>query len=126
MNEVFKSVYLFLKWLSDITGLTYVEINIIVYFILIPSLFLFLISKIIRKKYPIIVFLGLVFVLIILVDDFEKFSKEVFDKSVVFLNWFKIVGLNYVQASVVICVILPILILLTLNYFNRKINHSKT
>jgi len=36
MNEIFKLVYAFLKWISKITGFTYREINSIVYFIIVP------------------------------------------------------------------------------------------
>lgn len=120
MNEIFQVVYKFLKWISQITGFTYHEINIIVYFIVIPALFIFLLSRIFKQKMLIIGFLILVFFAVIIIPDFSEFSTQLFDKSVVFLNWFDHLGLNYIQASVVICVIIPVLILILLRYFYRK------
>lgn len=120
MSEIFDLIYLLLKWISKITNFTYREINIIVYFILIPSLFLFLISNIFKQKYIIIVFLLLISILLLLIPDFELFSNYVFDRSVDFLNWFNILGLNYIQASVVICVIIPFIIIIILMYLQKS------
>jgi len=127
MNELFNLIYKLLKWLSKLTGLTYREVNIIVYFIIIPTLFLFLISRIYKKKHIIIVFLVLVFVSILIIPDFALFSDKLFDLSVDFLNWFNHIGLNYVQASVVVCLIVPVLIVIILLYLNKKakLNSSK-
>lgn len=120
MNEVFKIVYEFLKWISEITGFTYREVNIIVYFILIPFMFLGLLDKVLKVDYLKIGFAVLVLVALFFIPNFESFSNELFDKSVDFLNWFNIVGMNYIQASVVICVIIPIIILGILMYFNKR------
>ena len=120
MNEIFDLVYRLLKWISELTNFTYREVNIIVYFIIIPSLFFLFISRILRKKYPVIVFLVLTIISVLIIPDFEQFSDSLFEKSVSFLNWFDNIGLNYVQASVVICVIIPILIILFLIYLNTK------
>ena len=120
MNELFDIIYSLLKWLSRLTGLTYREVNIVVYFIIIPTLFIFLIGKIYKKKYLIIGFLVFVFVSLLIIPDFTLFSDKLFDVSVDFLNWFNHIGLNYVQASVVICVIIPILIVIILLFLNKK------
>lgn len=120
MSKVFDLVYQLLKWLSKISGFTYREINIIVYFIIIPSLFFFLLSKILKQKYIVISFLAFVSVILFLIPDFKFFSSWLFDESVNFLNWFKVLGLDYIQASVVICVLVPILILLGLLYLNKN------
>ena len=120
MNEIFQIVYEFLKWTSLISGLTYREVNIIVYFIIIPAIFIFILSKIFKEKLLILVFLITVILTIIIVPDFEKFSNDLFKKSVDFLNWFEYFGLNYIQASVLICVIIPILIIFSLLYFKKK------
>ena len=120
MNETFQVVYKFLKWISKFSGLTYHEVNIIIYFIVIPAVFIFLISKILKRKTLFIGYLILVFLITIFIQDFEQFSTKLFNKSVDFLNWFELIGLNYIQASVVICVIVPILILLFLFFINKK------
>ncbi len=120
MNETFQVVYKFLKWISKISGLTYHEVNIIVYFIIIPAFFIFLISKIFKKKALFVGFLILVVLTIIIVPDFAQFSTNLFDKSIGFLKWFDNIGLNYIQASVVICVIIPILIFIFLIYLKKR------
>lgn len=120
MEEIFDLIYRFLKWLSSITGFTYHEVNIIIYFILIPAFFVFLISLLSKNKYWILGYLLIVAILLIIIPDFNVFSDVVFDKSVSFLNWFENLGLNYVQASVVICVIIPSLILIALVFFNFR------
>ncbi len=120
MNEVFDLIYRFLIWLSSITGFTYHEVNIIIYFILIPAFFVFLISLLSRNKYWILGYLLIVLILITTIPDFRAFSDVIFDKSVSFLNWFENLGLNYVQASVIICVVIPSLILIALVFFNFR------
>ena len=124
MNEVFDLIYRFLKWLSTITGLTYHEVNIVVYFILIPAFAIFLVSLVFRNKYLILGYLVIVALLLLIIPDFQTFSDHLFEKSVALLNWFENLGLNYVQASVVICVILPSITLTLLLYFSFKL--SKT
>lgn len=125
MTSIFNLVYQLLKWLSKISGFTYREINIIVYFIIIPSFFIFLISRILKQKYIIIGFLLLVLVLLLLlVPDFKLFSSQLFDKSVSFLNSFNNIGLNYIQASVVICVIIPVIIIISLFYLKKNLPQS--
>ncbi|SDF47535.1 hypothetical protein SAMN04487992_11728 [Cellulophaga baltica] len=61
---------------------------------------------------------------VFVIPDFEKFATTLFEGSVNFLNSFSQVGLNYVQASVVICVIIPTAILAALMYWNKKITRN--
>ena len=49
MNFIFTVVYSVLRWMSDVTGLSYNEINIIVFYFCIPAIFLFLIDCIIKR-----------------------------------------------------------------------------
>ena len=120
MEEIFQVIYKFLKWISKLTRFTYHEVNVIVYFIIIPSLFVFLLSKIYKRKSIIIGYSITIFVIIALIPDFKKFSTEVFLKCVDFLNWFQNFGLSYSQASVIICVIIPVLIIFLLIYRNKR------
>ena len=120
MDEIFQVVYKFLKWVSKISGLTYREINIIVFFIILPAIFIYLIGRILKRKSLIVIFGILILFSIIIIPDFEVFSSNLFDKSVNFLNWFDLVGLNYTQASVLICVIIPLLIIFLLIYLKKR------
>ncbi|MDO5979194.1 hypothetical protein [Flavivirga spongiicola] len=125
MNEAFKIVYDLLKWISKISGFTYHEVNIIVYFIIIPVIFIYMIERILKTNYLKIGFVVLILLTIIIVPDFSIFSTALFNKSVDFLNWFSIIGLNYIQASVVICVIVPLIIMGLLMYLKRRKANSK-
>lgn len=125
MNEIFDLTYRFLKWTSELTGFSYREINIIIYFIVIPSFLIFLLSIIYKNKFLIISFLGLVLISIAIIPDFTIFSNQLFDYSVIFLNWFDRFGLNYIQASVVICVIIPILLIILLLFVTKKTSKTR-
>ncbi len=124
MNFIFAIVYEVLKWLSWATALTYREINIVAYFIVIPFLFLLLIDRLLKAHYLKISFSVITVVSLLIIDDFEEFSNLWFDRSVVFLNWFDIIGWNYIEASVIICVALPALILGSLAYFGKRLQHN--
>jgi len=117
MNTIFQIVYLILVWLSDLTGLSYRAINIVVYFIVIPLVYLHLIDNLLKKHYLKIGFSILVLILLLIINDFEVFSDRLFDLSVKFLLWFKVIGWNYTVASVIICVIIPLIAFLVLFYF---------
>ena len=101
--------------IAKLTGATYNEVNIIVYYLLIPLSWAVMIDYI--TKMP---FLSIMYVMawiIFLWKDSMKFRDRcdwAFDKSVVFLLWFKKTGWNYVVSSVIICVIIPILIYMEL------------
>ena len=101
--------------IAKLTGATYNEVNIIVYYLLIPLSWAAMTDYI--TKMP---FLSIMYVMawiIFLWKDSMKFRDRcdwAFDKSVVFLLWFKRIGWNYVVSSVIICVIIPILIYMEL------------
>jgi hypothetical protein len=120
MNETFQIVYKFLKWVSQVSGFTYHEVNVIVYFFIIPAIFVYLLGRILKKKYLILVYGTLVLLAVILIADFTLFSTWIFERSVDFLNGFGKIGLNYIQASVVICVIVPFLISIILLILAKK------
>ncbi len=114
MSNIFDIVVAMLYWLADKTGLTYNEINIIVYFVLIPFIYMFLLDKLIDKYYFRIGFLIVLVISFALMGSFREFSDKLFDASVKFLEWFEIIGWNYVEASVIICVVVPVLFLVVL------------
>ena len=122
MNKIFDVVYRSLKWLAEITKLTYEEINIIIWFIAIPAIYMYMIDRIISTNYFKIGYGILVILTLVIISDFEDFSKTIFKKSANFLHWFEFLGINYIQASVLICVLLPILIVGLLVIIIRKRN----
>ena len=100
-----------LMFFSQVTGRTYIEINIIAYFILIPSSWLILLDLIVGTRGGItFLFLLAWACLLCLRNDFRSFSEGLFRRSVDFLLFFDRFGSNYVLSSVLICVVLPTLI----------------
>ena len=120
MNKIFIIVKDILIVLSSITGFSYQAINIIVYYYIIPFIFILFIDLIYKIHYFKISFILVLTILTILINDFEKFSEWLFNKSEKFLNSFSFIGWNYVVASVIICVIIPIIVLSFLVYFAFK------
>lgn len=120
MNTIFTIVFEILNWLSNISGFTYKEINIIVYYVIAPFVYLYFIDKIIGKNYLKIAFVTTTVTSLLIIDDFGVFSNYLFDKSVVFLKSFGFLGWNYVVASVMICVFLPLVVLLALFLVKRR------
>ncbi|MCX6163369.1 MAG: hypothetical protein NTU73_00655 [Ignavibacteriae bacterium] len=107
MGVIFYIVAGTLDLIAQLTGLTYEEINIIVYYFFIPFSWVVLIDKIYNKHYLKISFLFVsIFFIVFLVSNniFQRFSLWLFDKSAIFLNSFGFLGLDYYSASVVICV----------------------
>jgi hypothetical protein len=114
---IFTTVARMLQFVSHLTGLTYNEINIIVYYIMVPFTWMILLDKIFHTFWFSLVFGIMVAGLFFIVRDFRKFSDALFDRSVAFLNWFEIIGSNYILSSVVICVVIPMAIYGGLFYF---------
>lgn len=103
--------------IAKVTGMTYNEVNIIVYYLLIPLSWAVMIDYI--TMMPILTPMYIIVWAVFLWKDPMKFRDRcdwVFDKSVDFLLWFKKIGWNYVVSSVIICVVVPALIYVELIY----------
>ena len=103
--------------IAKVTGLTYNEVNIIVYYLLIPLSWAVLIDSI--TMLPLLSPMYIMGWIVFLWKDPMKFRERcdwAFYKSVDFLLWFKKIGWNYVVSSVIICVIVPALIYAELIY----------
>ena len=103
--------------IAKVTGMTYNEVNIIVYYLLIPLSWAVMIDYI--TMMPILTPMYIIVWAVFLWKDPMKFRDRcdwAFDKSVDFLLWFKKIGWNYVVSSVIICVVVPALIYVELIY----------
>ena len=101
--------------IAKVTGMTYNEVNIIVYYLLIPLSWAVMIDYI--TMMPILTPMYIIAWVIFLWKYPMKFRDRcdwAFMKSVDFLLWFKRIGWNYIVSSVVICVVVPGLIYLEL------------
>lgn len=126
MNIIFDIVAQMLDLIASVTGFTYNEINIIAYYILLPFIYVALIDRIVRKHVLKIAYILAWAGILCLIQDFNAFCNTLFKRSVDFLMLFSRLGLDYVAASVVICVILPgivfvVLLLLALPKLRRKL-----
>ena len=120
METIFIIIRDLLVLLSRHTGFSYKAINIIVYYYILPFIFILFIDEIYKIHYLKISFILVLSILTLLINDFEKFSEWLFNKSAMFLNSFSFIGWNYVVASVIICVFVPIIVLSFLVYFSFK------
>ena len=97
--------------IAKLTGATYNEVNIIVYYLLISLSWASMVDYI--TMMPFLTPMYIIACVIFLWKDQMKFRDRcnwAFDKSVEFLLWFKKIGWNYVVSSVIICVVVPVLI----------------
>ena len=120
IQTVFNAVAIILYKAAQKLNITYNEINIIVYYLLIPLSWTIMLDCWIG--FPVTTaMLSCIWSGIVITT--HKFFKEwcdwAFQDSVSFLNYFNRWGGNYVLNSVIICVIIPVLIyigLITLLY----------
>ena len=103
--------------IAKVTGLTYNEVNIIVYYLLIPLSWAVMIDFI--TMLPLLSPMYIVGWIVFLWKDPMRFRDRcdwAFGKSVDFLLWFKKIGWNYIVSSVIICVVVPALVYAELIY----------
>ena len=109
--------------IAKLTGSTYNEVNIVVYYFLIPLSWMMMIDYITNLP-----FLSPMYILgwITLVwKDSMKFRDRcdwAFKKSVDFLLYFQKIGWNYIVSSVIICLVVPALVYFELIYAILNIN----
>ena len=111
ISSIFRKVADTLYNASTVIGITYNEINIIVYYLLIPLTWTIMLDGWLGT--PITTY-ALIFmwmgIKIGTWGRFKDWSDWAFMRSVAFLNYFNRWGGNYVLNSVIICVVVPILI----------------
>lgn len=111
IKQTFAVVANSLLFIGKKAGLTYNEVNILVYYLLIPLswsvMFDCWIGLPITSAALICVWIG---IFIATRHTFREWCDQVFQDSVNFLNWFNRWGGNYVLNSVIICVLLPLLV----------------
>jgi hypothetical protein len=117
MNTTFEIVSSLLKWIAEVTGFTYNEVNIIAYYIILPFAYIILADRIFQKHMLKILYVVGVSVFLFLITDFTRFSDWLFQKSVDFLLSFQFLGWNYIVASVLICVVFPAVVFIVMFHF---------
>ena len=111
IKQTFAVVANSLLFIGKETGLTYNEVNILVYYLLIPLswtvMFDCWVALPITSAALMCVWIG---IFIATRHTFREWCDRAFQDSVNFLNWFNRWGGNYVLNSVIICVLLPLLV----------------
>ena len=111
MDKTFWIVANSLNRIAYNTNTTYNEINIIVYYLIIPLTWSIMLDIIIG--YPVFTILTILIWSIIFYKTrkyFREWCDVGFRKSQEFLFLFKRIGWNYIVASVIICVIIPLIV----------------
>ena len=114
-DSVFASVASMEHQVAKILHLTYNEVNILVYYLLIPFSWAAIVDY--KVGYPILSILLLLLwscIFWMTRGRFEIFCDIAFKMSQVFLLKFRYIGWNYIVSSVIICVIVPIIIYIIL------------
>jgi hypothetical protein len=111
IDSIFSIVQKSLEWMAKITHLSYIEINIIFYYFLIPFTWAIMIDYIFSLPGILSIVFSLISLTIVLsCKNFKKNCDWLFDKSVDFIESFG----NYYTFSVVLCVAVPIVIYIVL------------
>jgi hypothetical protein len=100
--------------IAELTKLTYNQINVLVYFFVVPFLFLTILDYQFDFHFLKAAAAFTTFGFFIGCRDFAAYSDWLFQQSVKFLQFFKRYGMSYESTSILFCVALPILILLVL------------
>ena len=103
--------------IAKLTGSTYNEVNIVVYYLIIPLSWTVMVDYI--TMLPFLTPMYIIAWIVFLWKDPLKFRDRcdwAFMKSVDFLLWFKKFGWNYIVSSVIICVVVPVLVYVELVY----------
>ncbi len=116
VDKIFEWVARWLICLARRIGWSYNEVNIVVYYALIPFTWAIMIDQLCKFHYIKIGYAVFIGIVLLVCGDFHSFCDRLFDLSARFLCSFRWCGLNYIAASVVLCVILPIVIYAFLGY----------
>lgn len=115
VSKIFWWVAKTLQKIAKAIHLTYNEINIIVYYFVIPLTWCIMIDYL--YKLPILTTLWIILWSYIIITKHKIFSQWcdiIFKLSVKFLLKFQKIGWDYWTASVIICVVVPIIIYMVL------------
>lgn len=100
-----------LSELSRWTKLTYNEINILMYYLIIPLSWTILLDILIGLPVTTIIFIFVWGILFMKVRNrFREWCDWLFRKSYDFLMYFNRYGSNYILSSVIFCIVVPVII----------------
>ena len=119
-KRIFKIVADTLLSIAKKTGLTYNEVNVILYYFVIPFSWFIMLDILFGFHYLTISSIIFTIGFVAGCRNFRAYSDWLFERSVAFLNYFNKYGSNYVKSSVWICLSLPVLIYAVLIFLILK------
>ncbi len=108
IDATFQAVAKGLYYSGTLIHLSYNEMNILVYFGIIPLIWACMIDKLFRFHYVKLTIMLAILFCVVSINNLSAFCDDLFYACVIFLNLFRPIGIDYVAASVLICVVLPI------------------
>jgi hypothetical protein len=108
IDATFQAVAKGLYYSGTIINLNYNQMNILVYFGIIPLIWAFIIDKMFRFHYEKLMHLLVILFCWVTINNLSAFCDDLFYACVIFLNLFRPIGMDYVAASVLFCVVIPI------------------
>jgi len=108
IDATFQAVAKGLYYSGILINLSYNEMNILVYFVIIPLIWAYIIDKMFRIHYVKLIHLLVILFCVVTINNLSAFCDDLFNACVIFLNLFRPIGIDYVAASVLFCVVLPI------------------
>jgi len=111
-HQLFLVVMAGLYGLAHLFDTTYEIINIIVYFVIIPASWVYLVSRKTSKWINLISAAAIVWFISLPIEETCNYT---FQKSVDFVNWTaEVFGSNYIDMCVYLCIAFPVLVYLIL------------
>jgi hypothetical protein len=125
IEYIFEIVARGLQGIANMANISYYQANIIVYFVVIPLIWSYMIDRAYRFHYVKLVYIAMFLFMFFLVDDHGGFCDLLFYGCVLFLRLFEPWGVDYYTSSVIFCVILPVIFHIWLVRFTQKKRQRK-
>ena len=125
IKETFSAVAYGLIKMANFLGISYNEANILVYFVVIPMIWAWMIDKAYRTHVVKASYAILVMTMVLISGDVSKLCDTLFMVCVYFLYLFKPIGIGYMTSSVIFCVVLPVIFHIWLMRFTQKKRQRK-
>ena len=110
IQQTFTAVSNALRNMAAFLGVSYNEANIITYFVIIPFIWAYMIDRAYKFHYVKLGYASLCLSILVVVDDYSNFCDLFFWVCAMFLSLFYPIGIDYVMASVIFCVIVPVIV----------------
>ena len=111
--------------MANFLGISYNEANILVYFVLIPMVWAWMIDRTHRSHAVKISYAMLVMAVVLIGGNVSELCDTMFMVCVYFLCLFEPIGIGYMTSSVIFCVILPVIFHIWLVRFTQKKRQRK-